>query len=562
MYCGYQLRHDANPAFMRTGSYQPAGDDDEMPVAPEPAPQSIGGYRLLRLLGSGGMGTVYEAEAPANGHRVAVKLLSSRLASSPASVERFCQEGRLASQVAHPRCVFVLSADTEAGRPYIVMELMPGETLKDLVDKHGPMPPEAAITRILDVIDGLSEAHRIGMIHRDMKPSNCFLTADDRVKVGDFGLSKSLIGTRDNQLTQSGAFLGTVLFASPEQIRGEPLDYASDVYSVCGTLYYLLRGAAPYYHENVTAALAKAISEEPPSIREKRPEVSKGLEDVVMKGLERDRDRRWQSLDDLRDALVNLLPSRRHPARPRSLIGAYFLDRIALIFVVFPFEFVKVWLIGRGDGRIDAFELNWIPVLVMLLYFSVSEGIFGASPGKWLLGLRVSRIGQTSPPGLHRALLRTAIFHALLVGVFVLPERLLEWLGPTAGGVLGGIVFLTGSAALLLQLRKSRGFRGLHDFASDCHVTQRPLPARRLRLRVQQPTPLQSLLPLPPEPLPQTIGSYEVRGRVTIESTGEQVWVGEDRALARTVLIALKPRSGHEIRCAGGFSPGAAAPTR
>jgi uncharacterized RDD family membrane protein YckC len=468
------------------------------------------------------------------------------LASNPASVERFRQEGRLASQVAHPRCVFVLSADTEAGRPYIVMELMPGETLKDLVDKHGPMPPEAAITRILDVIDGLSEAHRIGMIHRDMKPSNCFLTADDRVKVGDFGLSKSLIGTRDNQLTQSGAFLGTVLFASPEQIRGEPLDYSSDVYSLCATLYYLLCGAAPYYHENVTAALAKAISEEPPSIREKRPEVSKGLEDVVMKGLERDRDRRWQSLDDLRDALVNLLPSRRHPARPRSLIGAYFLDRIALIFVVFPFEFLKVWFIGRGDGRIDAFELNWIPVLVMLSYFSLSEGIFGASPGKWLLGLRVSRIGQTSPPGFQRALLRTAIFHALLVGVFVLPERLIELLGSAAGGVLGGIAFLTGSAALLLQLRKSRGFRGLHDFASDCHVTQKPLPARRLRLLVQQPTPLQSLLSPPPEPLPQTIGSYVVRGRVTIDSSAEQVWVGEDRALARTVLITLKPRSGRD----------------
>ena len=131
---------------------------------------------------------------------------------------------------------------------------------------------------------------------------------DNRVKVGDFGLSKSLIGTRDNQLTQSGAFLGTVLFASPEQIRGEPLDYGSDVYSVCATLYYLLCGEAPHHHESVTAALAKAISEEPPSIREKRPEVSRGLEAVVMKGLERDRDRRWQSLDDLRDALVESAP--------------------------------------------------------------------------------------------------------------------------------------------------------------------------------------------------------------------------------------------------------------
>src|SRR5262249_29842941 len=156
-------------------------------------------------------------------------------------------------------------------------------TLKDVVDARGPLPPEEAITRILDVIDGLSEAHRVGMIHRDMKPSNCFLTADDRVKVGDFGLSKSLIGSRDHHLTQSGAFLGTVLFASPEQIRGEPLDYGSDVYSVCATLYYLLCGQAPYHHESVTAALAKAISEDPPPICEKHPEVPRGLEAVVMK---------------------------------------------------------------------------------------------------------------------------------------------------------------------------------------------------------------------------------------------------------------------------------------
>ena len=321
MYCGHKLHDDAKAMqsdLMRTGSFSPTSDtDDEVPIAPEPAPKSIGGYRLLKFLGSGGMGTVYEAEAPGTGNRVAVKLLTSRLASSPASVERFRQEGRLASQVAHPRCVFVLSADTDAGRPYIVMELMPGETLKDVVDKRGPLPPDEAVARILDVIDGLAEAHRVGMIHRDMKPSNCFLTADNRVKVGDFGLSKSLVGPRDHQLTQSGAFLGTVLFASPEQIRGEPLDYGSDVYSVCSTLYYLLCGEAPYQHESVTAALAKAISEDPPPISAKRSEVSRGLETVVMKGLERDRDRRWQSLDDLRDALVNLLPSRRHPARPR-----------------------------------------------------------------------------------------------------------------------------------------------------------------------------------------------------------------------------------------------------
>ena len=153
------------------------------------------GARLI--YGSGGMGKVYEAEEISTGRRVALKLVSAEYAGAADAVERFRQEGRLASVIAHPRCVFVLAADEEAGRPYIVMELMPGRTLKDLVDERGPMAPHEAVARILDVIDGLAEAHRVGLIHRDVKPSNCFLDPEGRVKVGDFGLSKSLLGSDD-----------------------------------------------------------------------------------------------------------------------------------------------------------------------------------------------------------------------------------------------------------------------------------------------------------------------------------------------------------------------------
>jgi hypothetical protein len=548
MYCGQRLRDDPSPttADTRTGTFSPTSGfdvDDEVSIDPASVPSCVGGYRLLRLIGSGGMGAVYEAEAPSSSAHVAVKLLSPKLASSPASVERFKQEGRLASQLMHPRCVFVLSADTDAGLPYIVMELMPGQTLKDLVDKNGPLAPEQAITHILDVIDGLAEAHRVGMIHRDMKPSNCFLTADGRVKVGDFGLSKSLVGSRDQHLTHSGAFLGTILFASPEQIRGEPLDYSSDVYSVCATLYYMLCGEAPYHHESMTAALAKAISEDPPSIREKRPEVSRSLEQVVMKGLERDRDRRWHTLDDLRDALVALLPSRQHPARPRALVGAYILDRIALAFLVVPGELIRRAVMGSPERHIDIFEIRWLALVFMLAYFSIGDGVFGATPGKWLLGLRVSRLGQTVPPGVLRALLRTVVFHGLWVTLILLPESLIAWLGHTVGGLLGGFTLIVSALALLVQLRKRWHFRGVHDFASGCHVTQKPLPSRKLRLPIKHPTPMAAVLPAPTEPLPAALGGYAVCGRISVETSGEQVWVGEDKALARAVLIWLKPVS-------------------
>ncbi len=558
MFCGQRLEglnvgsgaSPATPEGMHTRSFLPAGSladsEGDVSIAPEPAPKTIGGYRLLRLLGSGGMGTVYEAEGQGSGRGVAVKLLSSRLASSATSVERFRQEGLLASQLSHPRCVFVIAADTDGGRPYIVMELMPGETLKDTIDKHGPMKPEEAITRMLDVLEGLAESHRVGMIHRDMKPSNCFLTSDNRVKVGDFGLSKSLIVARNNHLTQSGAFLGTVLFASPEQIRGEPLDYRADVYSACATLYYLLCGEAPYHHESVTAALAKAISEDPPPIRNKCPEVSRALEVVVMKGLDRDRERRWQTAEDFRDALLALLPSRQHPARPRALIGAYVLDRIFLLFVTVPLELFRMWASGVHDGNIDLFELRWIPILALLAYFTIGEGLFGATPGKWLLGLRVSRLGQTSPPGLVPALIRTTVFLVLLLSIFLMPEKLVEWLGSTAGGILGSLSMLVASTILLLQLRKKWGYRGLHDLASGCHVTQKPLPSRKLRLSIAQPTPIQSLLPAPEQALPEVVAGYAIRGRVSVQASGEQVWMAEDRALGRAVLIWFVPCEGPE----------------
>lgn len=557
MYCGHKLREGSIPPSSgdrETEAYIPTGADLDDDTALDPDPESIGGYRLLRQIGKGGMGVVYEAEPPGGGSRVAVKVLAPRQATSQTAVDRFRQEGRLASQLAHPRCVFVLAADTDAGRPYIVMELMPGRTLKDLVEAEGRLAPDVAVAHILDVIDGLAEAHRVGMIHRDIKPSNCFLTADGRVKVGDFGLSKSL-AAGDRHLTQSGTFLGTVLFASPEQIRGEPLDYTSDVYSVCATLYYLLAGEAPYHHESLTAALAKAISEPPVPIREKQPDVSRGLEAVIMRGLERDRDRRWHSLDDLREALVSQLPSRRHVARPRAVISAYLLDRIVIAILTVPALVVLQWANLDGDNRIEVFEPHWLAIAIMIGYFAILEGVFGVTPGKWLLGLRVSRLGQASPPGVSRAIPRTIVFHSLFFGVAGLPQQLIVWIGPQIGGSVGGFAFIACLAGLLVQLRKKWGHRGFHDFATGCHVTQQPLPIRKLRLRIQQPTPLQVLLPTPEEPLPGALGGYTIRGRIAVQPSSEQVWLGEDGSLSRRVLIWLKPDGCGEFTAAEASRP-------
>ena len=487
------------------------------------------------------MGSVYEAEADTSGQRVAVKLLSRRLAANPSSVERFRQEGRLASQIAHPRCVFVLRADTDAGRPYIIMELMPGRTLKDMVDDRGPLPVGEAILRTLDVIDGLIEAHRLGVIHRDVKPSNCFLTEDDRVKVGDFGLSKSLGANPDKQLTHSGAFLGTVLFASPEQIRGEPVGYDTDVYAVCATLYYLLAGQAPHQHESLTAALAKAISEPPPSVRIRCPLATAELDRLILKGLERDRERRFQSLEELRESLLGLLPERQQPARPRSLILAYLLDSAILQFAVFPLEFLRQYLGEQLPGPDSAFDISWVSYATTFLYFWLFVGLTGSSPGQRILKLRVVKLGGTGVPGLAVSALRTLVFAALWFWMFSFAMLFDNLVHPVVTLSIGASAFFIGLFVLGLQMRRTEcGYRGIHDFAARTRTIQLPRQSKRKKLVSPFPNPLDRVMKVQPA-LPEMLGGFVIAGKICEIGDGGEVWTGEDKSLGRRVVIRVEP---------------------
>jgi len=549
MYCGQRLRSSEGtptPAPVMPDPVDTSGEETNayIPQAESAEPtltaiKMIGGYRLLRFIGAGGMGAVYEAEHEKNGQRVAVKLLSGRLTSNPSSVERFRQEGRVASQISHPHCVFVLGADADVGRPYIVMELMPGQTLKDMVDLSGPLPVVAAVGRIFDVIEGLGEAHRLGVIHRDVKPSNCFLTDDDRVKVGDFGLSKSLVSdsAEKQQLTNTGAFLGTVLYASPEQIRGEPVGYDSDVYAVCATLYFLLAGRAPYQHESITAALAKAVSEPPPPLRARRPDVPRELERVILRGLDRVRDRRFQSVDELRDALEDVRPDTQRPARVRNLCLAYLLDLFILAFFGMLFGLVHE-LIPALQVGVNRFFFDWFDFLATVAYFGVFEGLLGWTPGKRLLRMRVSRLGQCGPPGVLQGLLRAVTFPGLWVVAIGFTNWPSGWhlgfLGPLLGVPVAGIL-------LLYQLRLTpQGYRGLHDLASGCRVVQRPVRVPRVRLVSRFPNPLDCIQPSPLR-LPVSVGGFEVSGKLCQLPDSGEVWLAEDKSLGRRVLIRVLP---------------------
>jgi eukaryotic-like serine/threonine-protein kinase len=511
----------------------------------EPPPEILGGYRLLNQLGAGGMGTVFEAEEMSTCRHVALKMIAAEHATSPESVERFRREGRLASAVVDPRCVFVLAADEDSGRPYIVMELMPGTTLKDVVDRRGPMPPKVAVAKILDVIDGLRAAHRLGVVHRDVKPSNCFVEANGRVKIGDFGLSKSLV--RQVHLTQTGAFLGTPQFAAPEQVRGETVDQQTDLYAVAATLYYLLTGKAPFESNNAAITLARIVADPTPPLRTLRPELPQALDDVVLRGLERDRQRRWRDLDEFRAALQPFLPGWQETAGLGVRFGAYLID--ALILQIAGFVVALGVLLASGRDLTDTRANFWhfgLGVVPWILLFLVPETIWGCSVGKWALGLRVRLAARRHRAGLGRIALRTLVFYMLvnlgalavmpiLLGAQDLSGEVQTWRAMVFIALFYPLEAL-GIGLIFVTMRTHNGYRGMHEFASGTRVVRAPVPEVRRPIRAAQ---AEQALEQPPG-MPERLGGYVIRGALRWDES-TKVLLGEDPALERRVAIRLRP---------------------
>jgi hypothetical protein len=501
------------------------------------------------------MGTVYEAEDTASGRRVALKLIAPDYADSSDAIERFRREGRLASTLAHPRCVFVLAADEEAGRPYIVMELMPGRTLEDLVVEQGPLAPATAIGYILDVLDGLQEAHRLGFIHRDVKPSNCFLDADGRVKVGDFGLAKSLV--RSDRLTRTGSFLGTLLFAAPEQIKGEPLDQQVDVYAVAATLYFLLTGQAPFGGDDAAATLARTVSEAAPPLRSVLPELDPALDAVVLRGLERERTRRWRSLAEFKAALLPFLPMPLPFATLGIRFVAYLLDGLflLLIYAILAIALGKMVIhtgLARFETSVETAQEPQLPLVVDVVYFVLLEGLWGASLGKRLLRLRVRRASSNSRPGSGRVLLRTVVFILLVgLGQFAYLVSSLAFKPPGMDDatwaqnspisfMLVHVLLLVGLplglVLLVAPMRARNGYRGLHEWLSDTRTVRLTQPEKRrvLTSRTRE-WPVSQ-----PEGMPAALGPFVIQGAIQWTKHAK-VLLGQDRGLGRSVWIWLRP---------------------
>jgi hypothetical protein len=493
------------------------------------AERQFGGYKIVRHLGEGGMGAVYEAEEIASGRRVALKVLSHSL-DSAATRQRFLREGRLAASVNHPNSVYIFGTEEIEGQPVITMELAAGGTLQDRVKQSGPMAIPDAVDAILQVMAGLEAAARLGVLHRDVKPSNCFVEEDGTIKVGDFGLSISTLARPESNLTATGAFLGTPAYSSPEQLRGDELDVRSDIYAVGVTLYYLFTGKTPFTGENVVQILAQVLERAPESPAKLRPELPKELSNVVLRCLAKLPAQRFKTYQELRDALAPFGSATNTPAPlvPRFCAGALdvCVDATMQVFLLLLLLPKSLIFSGTADPKPPYPWLQAIvSVIITVLYYGVPEGLWGASLGKAICNLRVLDQSR-SVPGLARAFLRAALFAAAtdLAGneVFYGSHRQLQWFG-----------ILVFALALFATARKTNGWAGLHDLASKTRVVRRRAREARLANEKTEPTPPQI------EGSAQ-IGPYHVLSRLD-ETARHELLLGYDTRLLRKVWIYKEP---------------------
>jgi serine/threonine-protein kinase len=278
------------------------------PIAPDTIVD--GRYRAERRLGSGGMAEVWCAEDEVLGRRVALKLMGGRFAESAEYRERFRREAQAAAGLTHPNIVAIFDRSEWDGTPYIAMELVDGRTLKELVLERGPLPPEIAISLTEQILRALGYAHRRGIVHRDVKPQNVILDGEGQAKVADFGIARA---GDTSEMTQTGAIVGTVQYLSPVQAEGHPVDRRADLYSTGIVLYELLTGRVPFDGEAPISIAIKQINEPPVPPGQLRPGVPPALEAVVMRALEKDPARRFQSAEEFIAALER---ARHAPARP------------------------------------------------------------------------------------------------------------------------------------------------------------------------------------------------------------------------------------------------------
>lgn len=268
-----------------------------------------GRYEIQAVVGTGGMAVVYRAWDKTEKRTVAIKVLRPEYEQDAEFVRRFSREAEAAAKMSHENIVNLLDVGKDNDMRYIVMEYVPGKTLKDLIRERGRIAPDTAVRMVIRILAAVDHAHKNGIVHRDIKPQNILVDAKGKVKVADFGIARLKTAQTTRVDDKQNSALGSVHYFSPEQASGEVADEKSDLYSVGVVLYEMLTGQVPFDGDTAVSVALKHVSEEPRSMRELNPAISRALDEVVMRALAKDSARRYQTAaefaGDLRKAVVH-----------------------------------------------------------------------------------------------------------------------------------------------------------------------------------------------------------------------------------------------------------------
>jgi eukaryotic-like serine/threonine-protein kinase len=346
-----------------------------------------GKYELIKLLGEGGMGAVYEATHLLIGRRLAVKFLHVQYATNQEVITRFQREAQAASKIQHEHIIEVTDMGATADKtPYIVMEYLEGRDIKALLGEVGPLPPRRASHIMLQALSGLQAAHDVEIIHRDLKPENIYVINKsgnpDYVKLLDFGISKfrSLEGEGVKGLTQTGTVLGTPYYMSPEQARGDQnISTRSDIYAMGVILYQMLSGQLPFDAPNYNALLIKILTEEPPDLLTLNPDIPVEMVDAVRKAMSRNPADRFQDCVEFQQVLRPFAPGSFGTMDQHLSMASRTAIQAALSKTQTPLETVHGKAAAPGGNRkiaiIAGAAVAAVGIVLAVLF---AAGVFGA----------------------------------------------------------------------------------------------------------------------------------------------------------------------------------------